>query len=240
MTIRTVLATGGALLALASAPAVSAQTYDAFASFNGTNGAGNFIYGLADPANPGASGTFFSANTNCFISNAICLQQAPNFDVPGFTKGGSPALQYGTVNVPTDRLLAHPGNNTLQTFIAFVAPVAGTYQFTASFNIQDTNPTGVGINLIQTTNGGLPLVFAPLGTINAGSPTFSYGGTFTLGQGYAVGFGLDNAGNYSNDSTGVNLTVAAIPEPSTWALLILGFGAVGAAQRRRRQGVAFA
>lgn len=29
--------------------------------------------------------------------------------------------------------------------------------------------------------------------------------------------------------------VAAVPEPGTWALLILGFGAVGAAMRRQRQ-----
>lgn len=31
-----------------------------------------------------------------------------------------------------------------------------------------------------------------------------------------------------------NLTVAAVPEPSAWALMIMGFGATGAALRRRR------
>jgi hypothetical protein len=33
---------------------------------------------------------------------------------------------------------------------------------------------------------------------------------------------------------------SAVPEPGTWALMILGFGAVGGALRGRRQGAAFA
>lgn len=34
--------------------------------------------------------------------------------------------------------------------------------------------------------------------------------------------------------------MAAIPEPSTWALLILGFGVAGASMRRRKAAIAFA
>jgi hypothetical protein len=215
--------------------AASAVSYDAFSSFNGTQGAGNFYYGEANAATPGTSGVFFTANTNCFIDNSTCLQLAADHDVPGFTKGGSPAFQYGTVNVPQDRLLAHPDNDSDQTFIAFVAPTAGTYTFTASFNIQDINPTGVGISLIETTAGGLPLIFTSIGSIDANNQTFTYTRTFTLTASQAVGFGLDNAGNYSNDSTGVNLTVSAVPEPASWAMMIGGFGLIGAAARRRVQ-----
>lgn len=36
------------------------------------------------------------------------------------------------------------------------------------------------------------------------------------------------------------INAPAIPEPGTWALMILGFGAVGGAMRRRRTRVAFA
>ena len=32
-----------------------------------------------------------------------------------------------------------------------------------------------------------------------------------------------------------NITAAAVPEPSTWAMLLLGFAAVGVAMRRRKQ-----
>ena len=230
----------GLLIAAAATvlvPAVSfAASFDAFSSFNGTQGAGNFIYGEADPLNQPASGNLFTANTNCFIANAQCLQLAPNGDVPGFTKGGSPAFQYGSVNVPNDRLLAHPDDDTDQTFIAFVAPTAGRYRFDATFNIQDVRPTGVGINLIQTTSGGLPLLFTPLAQINNINTSYSFSQVFVLGQSFAVGFGLDNAGNYSNDSTGVSLRVTAVPEPATWAMMIFGFAGVGATLRLRRSG----
>ncbi|MBS0282967.1 MAG: PEP-CTERM sorting domain-containing protein, partial [Proteobacteria bacterium] len=33
---------------------------------------------------------------------------------------------------------------------------------------------------------------------------------------------------------------AAVPEPATWALMILGFGAIGGMMRRRRVSVAYA
>ncbi len=234
------------LLAAAAAAVVSATpalavTYDAFASFNGTQGAGNFYYGEANPATPNVSGTFFGANTNCFISNATCLQRAPNGDVPGFTKGGSPAFQYGSVFVPADRLLAHPANDDGVTFVAFVAPTAGRYRYTASFNVQDVSPSGVGISRITTTGGGLPLIFAPLGGINGANPTFTTSGQFTLGASEAFGFGLDRAGFYGNDSTGVNFQVQSfVPEPAAWALMIGGFGLVGMTGRRRRNKVVFA
>src|SRR6476646_8667109 len=135
--IRAILLSAAALAVIPAA--ADAATYDAFSSFNGTvpqvDGTGNptngrFIYGEANPATPGVSGTFFSANTNCFIDNAKCLQRAPNHDVPGFTKGGSPAFQYGSVNVPQDRLLAHPANDDGDTYVAFVAPTDGRYRYT--------------------------------------------------------------------------------------------------------------
>lgn len=221
------------VVGLVSATAASAQTYDAFSSFNGTQLAGNFIYGEADPANPATSGTFFSANTNCFIAGSTCLQAAPNGDVPGVTKSLAESFQYGTVNVPDDRLLVHPGRNSLQTYLAFVAPVAGIYSFQAFFNVQDVSPTGVGINLIRTTSGGLPLIFTPIGTLGSSNTTFAYSGSFALDASEAFGFGIDNAGNVNNDSTGVNFSVTAVPEPATWAMMIVGFGFAGWSLRRR-------
>jgi hypothetical protein len=32
-----------------------------------------------------------------------------------------------------------------------------------------------------------------------------------------------------------NVSISAVPEPGTWALMILGFGAVGLTMRRKRQ-----
>jgi hypothetical protein len=47
--------------------------------------------------------------------------------------------------------------------------------------------------------------------------------------------GLNNLGVVG----GIQVTqVAAVPEPSTWAMMFLGMGAVGVAMRRKRQSVA--
>lgn len=43
--------------------------------------------------------------------------------------------------------------------------------------------------------------------------------------------------SFTNGSFGASVA-GAIPEPSTWALMIVGFGAVGAAMRRRKSQVA--
>mgnify|MGYP000327152464 CR=1 FL=1 len=88
-----------------------------------------------------------------------------------------------------------------------------------------------------------------------GNQTFSLNGNVaavTIGS-VASGFGptdftlfftADNAGSATfafqdlgNDNVGIvidNVSLAVVPEPSTWAMLILGFGVVGAAARRRR------
>jgi len=47
----------------------------------------------------------------------------------------------------------------------------------------------------------------------------------------------DDAASYSGT---LNLSPAAVPEPATWGLMIVGFGGMGAVLRRRRQATAFA
>ena len=227
------LLVGVAALTLMPA-AASAQTYDAFTQFNGTNAPApgqNFAYGQIDRS--GVNGSFFAANTGCFISGAICLQPAPNNTVPGFEKGGTPAQQ-GTVIVPSDRLLVHPNQDDFITSSIFVAPTAGRYNYTATFSVQDTNPSGIGINFLDATNGALPYQITALGGIGASGTRTISGGINLISSGDSFGFGIDRAGTYFNDSTGFNFTVTAVPEPATWGMMILGFGAMGYSMRRRR------
>lgn len=68
----------------------------------------------------------------------------------------------------------------------------------------------------------------------AASSAFST--TFALAAPGTVSFYLfdDNLGD---NTGGVSLAVAAVPEPSTWMLMLLGFGAVGFAMRRSRDQV---
>ena len=60
-------------------------------------------------------------------------------------------------------------------------------------------------------------------------------------------FYYSNGVNYASGALNANhvtiarLGAAAVPEPATWALMLLGFGVIGAAMRgRRRTGVRFA
>lgn len=55
-----------------------------------------------------------------------------------------------------------------------------------------------------------------------------------------VAFSL--AGSATNGTDGLldNVSITAVPEASTWAMFILGFGALGVSYRRRKQVVSFA
>jgi hypothetical protein len=60
-------------------------------------------------------------------------------------------------------------------------------------------------------------------------PTLLAGGDFTIS--YAAFY--TNAGEYQN--LGISSLVGSVPEPSTWAMMALGFaGLAGAAMRRGR------
>ena len=56
---------------------------------------------------------------------------------------------------------------------------------------------------------------------------------------YSGDFKIDWAGsqnNYDLVSKVITLTTPPVPEPATWALMLIGFGGIGMAMRRRRNG----
>ena len=88
--------------------------------------------------------------------------------------------------------------------------------------------TGVYTPMTNTFNGG--------STITSGGTTFSLiefsfrrtlGDTVQANVATFGGDGNDYAGNFRISAAG------AVPEPATWGLMIVGFGMVGAAARRR-------
>ncbi len=56
-------------------------------------------------------------------------------------------------------------------------------------------------------------------------------------------YGLGNAGGFTAPNFIIpprdyaNFTISSVPEPSTWALMLMGFGALGVASRRNRGGL---
>jgi hypothetical protein len=66
-------------------------------------------------------------------------------------------------------------------------------------------------------------------TIGNGENKFTISGTGITSLAYTFDPGIDTAKQFRVE--GVS---AAVPEPATWAMMLLGFGAVGFAMRRRR------
>ena len=83
--------------------------------------------------------------------------------------------------------------------------------------------TGSYIDFAQAGPDALGLVFS--------NSSFEFVAT---GSSTRIAFNVDP---FSANVDGVldNVALAAVPEPSTWALLILGFGAIGFAMRRREE-----
>jgi hypothetical protein len=222
----------GIVVALSIAPAAQAATYDAFASFDGTQGAGGFVY-FALPPNGGA--VQLTQSVNCVIPNTSCLEGGGA--LPGAYKSPT-VFDHLSFTMPNDRLLIHPGQGA-GIGVFFIAPTAGTYNYDASFNIVDRSPTGVSVFGL-TNASGAPTTIGT-GFLNQWGQTYGLTGSVALDAGEFIIMGLNAAGSFSNDSTGFNFVVTTgVPEPASWALMITGLGLAGAAIRRRAAAVRLA
>lgn len=203
--------------------------YDAFTSFNGVNGHGNFTYGSFASAT--TTFTPFTNDNGCssLISSVVCLGQ-----LPGAFKTTAGAHQSGSVIVPDDRLILHPGNGDDAAYVEFTASVFGEYLLAADFTVQDNNPSGVDLSFFYKV-GGVVQFINPIGSLGSANSDIPYFNGGPLAVGDSVGIIIDKQGSYFNDSTGVSLTLAntSVPEPAAWSLLIAGFAMTGFAMRRR-------
>ena len=219
------------LAGLAAAPA-AAVTYDAFTSFNAVNGTGGFVYGSADTN----VFTPFVQNTGCVIGGVICLRGAIDNLPSVFESTSNVTTMSGSVILPTDRLVVHPGANSDSVYVAFAVTRQGSYSYSAEFNQQDVGngntPHSVGITEFYTPFGGATQYFSRV-VVDGTTPDIFTGFTAGFYVGDVFGYVVDKDGVYFNDSTGVNFSVTPVPEPATWTLMIAGFGLAGAALRRR-------
>ena len=81
---------------------------------------------------------------------------------------------------------------------------------------------------------GSPILSTGPTTIFGNAPTHFAPG-LTRSDGFRIQFGPD-AFDVGIDN--INFELTAVPEPSTWAMMILGFGAAGSMIRRRRAAIA--
>ena len=145
----------------------------------------------------------------------------------GFSFGSAMAAEFG------DYGAACYGPPRYPTFAfpeATPSRVSGWQSFSfASYTPTDTRFTG--IYAITGAHANIPVDFRL--TIDTDNATLDYTHTGSVGIGAVAGV------SYTSDS-GVFLTggSGAVPEPAAWALMLAGFGLVGAMARGRRAAVA--
>jgi hypothetical protein len=177
---------------------------------------------------PASAAVLFSGSTQgCFgagcSSFSTVANDVPNLYFTGTNFSGSTddtlALTLGTFNLQPGNAVYTGGSFSLQVLFGNPSGVSPNAIFSATVNGQ----------VKQGQNGSVWIDFD--NTVQ----NFSWaGGTFSLKMEDVSSFAV----NASNTATG-NLTltqVAPVPEPATWAMMLLGFAGVGfLAYRRKNQ-----
>jgi hypothetical protein len=236
-------AAAAATLTFSVAPSFAATTWDVVADYAGNANTGSSVWQYGSSQNSVFT-RFTVQNTACIISSGLnCWQSTnPQFFVPlvAMNTTASTLFYANSVVHPNNVLNLHPGGSQngsmtggddIDTVVRFTAQTGGSYSFNGFFQALDTNPTGVRIkaggNAVNISGSALQ------NTLQPGAPT-NFAFNSLLAQGDTVDFVVNRLNNYGNDSTGLSLSVALVPEPATWAMMIIGFGAAGSMIRRRR------
>lgn len=171
------------------------------------------------PGGPGA-GSFTTVGT------ADGWTGAPNIELQN-NVAGAPAANGGNVFVELDS----NGNSSMSRTIA----ATGTYDLSFLYSARPNVPAGSnGISVFLNN-----VLLTPPGNLDLGGGGATAWAEYTARFTATAGSTLTFAATGTSDSLGGyvdNIGLSAVPEPSTWALMILGFGAVGGAMRRRRAG----
>ena len=122
------------------------------------------------------------------------------------------------------------------TETGITAPI-GTVSFTSTFT-GNTIPAGWTVQeqtFLDTGNGNF-IVSGPTAHL-LGNQTFSSFGAVQQSASVATGSDYSITDLYTVTSTGAGtandtIDISAVPEPATWAMFLVGFGAIGFAMRR--------
>ena len=201
---------------------------------------GAFTLGVYDPH-----------NTTPFADNALVGSLANGGDattcLDGVCPRGNTTNFLETVNDGIFFVNHGGAKLTINSFdAAFLAPAgvslsSGTAAFLAIESDRSDGTYAVGIFSLAGPSAGntsFASYLASNATIIGGSGTLSSGNvTNIFAYAYycnpatgSCSFGTSDRGQFAID----NLSISAVPEPSSWLLLVAGLGALGVASRRRR------
>lgn len=217
---------------------------------------GNASVGITkDYAHSGNGSVFFAgtdgaskADLEYYFSAPVALSSVQSLSYDWYRDSSSTT---NPIQLPSLRLALTNGSQF--TYLIFepyyngqANPAATDSWQTSSFGASSTVWSN---NTVLTLPGGTGSCnvgcFNTLASWQAANPGFLvYGLSTGIGSGWSGSFrgGVDNI-SYDFGTAGAgsfNFEVAAVPEPASWALMIGGFGLLGAAARRRKTQVVFA
>lgn len=189
-------------------------------------------------ASPASAVQFTGATGGCFaVSPATCTTSSGS----GASIGGLNyvAGSFNGATSPIDNAVSFGGlTNNFGSFTLSSLPfnyAGDTFSLLLSFTLPtgtSPNPTTLTANLLGSvvvgSDGGITIDFAN----NLGNPLAF---NSSAGMFYLTVNDISVFPNSPSQVLSGRIVMAAVPEPATWAMMLLGFGGIGFAMRRRRQ-----
>ena len=195
---------------------------------------GNYVATSLGAISTSPSGTSFGLDFNPTVDRLRMVSDTnQNLRInqtttpPGVTVDGLITLD-GSSNVD---LLGSAYTNSV--FGATTTTLFGIDAFTDAL-VRSTNPNGG----IYTNVGSLGLLLGSTDQLGFDISGFSGAGYFSVNDSF-YGINLATGGATLIGGLGTRgitgITIAAVPEPATWAMMLMGFAGIGVALRRRRR-----
>ena len=198
------------------------------------------------PASLSAAESLINGGFEAPVVSGPCCITSPPTPIPGWTATPNVNVVIGTFS-STAGNLAKEGNQYLDLIgegmtgsisQAFATTIGQTYnlRFWYSHNLFSGSPSASARLLV----GSLSDSFTHTGGTNANLAWQFYSNSFTADSATTTLSFVNTAGGPNAGVLLDAVSVMGVPEPSTWAMLILGFGLLGGAMRRRSETAALA
>jgi len=226
--------------AMVMTQAAQAQTYDLAGDFSNSlnpNGAWSYGAGLSHHPQPSTANALNSVAGNGYWGAGDDFFTAPF--ILQATADGSTTGVYTDNDFLTGDVLVHASNDGSFVTISWTAQSAGSIDFSSSIwyaHSVVSRSQDVSAYLGSTLLGSVTVTNG----IGRGDALSLSGTNLSVAAGDSLMFRFSKAaGQQFGSLTGLNMIVdftaspTGVPEPGSWAMMIVGFGAAGGALRRR-------